>query len=61
MLEVCIMGKSWLTTVVGVAGAVMNLVIAAIQAGAVTPRDIVLSVVLAALGLSSKTFNVTGK
>ena len=55
------MRKSWLTTIVGIAGAIGNLIVSAIQAGAVTPRDIALSVVLAALGLSSKAFNVTGK
>lgn len=51
------MVKNWKTTTLGWVGAVGNLAIVAVQNGAVKPRDILLSIFLAALGSLAKDHN----
>jgi hypothetical protein len=51
---------NWKTTLTGCIFAVGNVVLPMLQGNSVTPKDILISAGLAALGFLSKDFNVTG-
>lgn len=53
-------GKSWLTTLIGVVGAVMQLAIAYATTGSITADQITAAMSTFAIGLGAKSFNVTG-
>lgn len=54
------LGKSWLTTVVGVLGAIVSLTTAYLSKGVITAEDLTQALSLIALGGVAKTFNVAG-
>ena len=53
-------GKSWLTTVIGIVGAIMQLVIAYATTGTITADQITAAMSTFAIGLGAKSFNVSG-
>jgi hypothetical protein len=53
-------GASWLTTIVGVIGALARLVVAFLNKGAIEADDITAALTILALGGAAKSFNVSG-
>jgi hypothetical protein len=56
-----LLGQSWLTTVIGLAIAILNALLPLVQTGTITAETLVQSIGYAALGWAAKTFNVSGK
>lgn len=54
------MGKSWMTTVAGLVGAIANVLVDLLQHGTVDTKTITTSIAIAILGVLSKDFNVSG-
>jgi hypothetical protein len=52
--------KSWKTTVLGFIGAIATALIPLLQTGSVDTQTLATSVAIAALGVLSKDFDVTG-
>ena len=52
--------NSWKTTLTGVLGAVALVVGNLLQSGTVDPKTIIIAVIVAALGVLAKDFNVSG-
>jgi hypothetical protein len=55
-----IFGQSWLTTVIGILGALLRLITAYSQTGTITPSDLADASTYVAMGAAAKTFNVSG-
>ena len=53
-------GKSWSTTLVGILGGASTMLIPLIQGGTITSKDVIIAVVIGALGYLAKSQNVTG-
>jgi len=53
--------KSYKTTLTGIIGAVAYALVSVLQSGTFTTKDIVITVVIAALGVIAKDYNATGK
>lgn len=53
-------GKSWLTTVIGILAAALNAIVPLLQNGTVDLQTLVMSAAIAALGVVSKSYNVSG-
>lgn len=54
------LGRSWITTVIGLVAAVVNALLPLVQQGTVDAQTLVQSAVFAALGWAAKSFNVSG-
>lgn len=54
------MTRNWMTTTVGLIGAVANAMIPLLQNGTVDLQTLLISAIMAALGVLSKDFNITG-
>jgi hypothetical protein len=55
-----VFGKSWLTTLVGLVGAVARLITAYLDKGVIDSSDITAALTYIAMGASAKAFNVSG-
>jgi len=56
-----ILGKNWLTTLVGLIAAVANALLPLLEGDVISSQVLLQSAVYAALGWAAKSFNVTGK
>ena len=55
-----ILGKSWLTTIIGLLGAILEVLLPLIQNGSVEASTLLRATLFASLGFAAKSFNVTG-
>ena len=55
-----LLGQSWLTTVIGLIGAILNALVPLFQDGTVDFRTLVNSAMIAAGGWAAKSWNVSG-
>ena len=55
-------GRSWLTSIIGIAGGAATLLLPILQAGRMPTRnEWLIACIIAALGMASKTWNITGR
>jgi hypothetical protein len=52
--------KSWLTTIIGILGAMIQLLTAYSSTGSVSPAEVTAALSTLAIGLGAKSFNVSG-
>jgi len=55
-----VFGKSWLTTILGLIGAILEVILPLLQSGSVDSANLARAATWAAIGFATKSFNVTG-